>query len=225
MDILYRECKKEFTDRRIDIRIIVATSLLTIITIALNIIVNVFYPEIYLYVIIDAVMVFITLTADYTILFIMTKRKIGFKAKHYFNIKKVLSGIRTVQKKDVDIIKDVLVKHGIENKQIPEILHRYGDILNRTKPKSIEILSIIALSTSIMALIFQGLKTDMSSVYIAVISCVLVLIAAITISFKSLNKAIFYNISEYALYQRIESALFEIYLTAKPTKKQNKLKQ
>ena len=120
---------------------------------------------------------------------------------------------KTAHEKDIMTLKEILDEHKIDTRpKVEETIRHYQCLLPRTVNQSGTLLSILALAVSILALFAS--ETILKSIENAsfVVNVILTIIA-LYFSIKFTNKHVLRVFTKRALYERMEDALSEIFMT------------
>lgn len=215
-DKLTCDFKKELIDRKLDILINISFSALLIVYLVSSFILWIFFKHWVVLFGSSLVLYLLAIIIAYTIIFIIAKKKKSFRAKDYFHLKRVLNSLKDISKKDVQILVPLLKRYGINTRpKVQEADKHYQILLLRKSKNGFAILSIISLAISIASIILSALNYKSGKDLIVLLIVLLSLIICVTlvcILIKIIYRTICYNLSEYALYERIEAALSEIWM-------------
>ncbi len=208
------ELKKQLAGRRLDITIMGTLSFIVIcycITIgALHIVENTTAM-----VLSYAILFIVGMISSYMATFIAIRKTAKLKLSDIIKFKIVQHNLRIIYQSDINVLKVVLLKNEINTRpKIQEAIKHFQMELIRKKKKEVGIYSIISLSVAFFGILFSGITKDLQTIWGlgAVLGLCLILIIFFYLGLKSIYKSSFYNISQYALYERIESALSEIWM-------------
>lgn len=117
-----------------------------------------------------------------------------------------------MHEKDINILIQLLKSHEVNTRpKVLEVLRHYQCLLPRKTIGSSHIISIVALCISTLAFVFsENFSTSFQNQIISIISILMILIIYYFV--YGLNKYVFHYFGESALYERIESALSEIWI-------------
>ena len=124
--------------------------------------------------------------------------------------------IHTYQEKihneDIQTLKQILKKHKIDTRpKLEEVIKHYQCVLPRKVEQSGQLLSILALVISVLALLLS--ETVMKSEEnIAGVILILVMVALLYLIAQYFNRNVLKVFSKDSLYERIESSLAEIFM-------------
>lgn len=206
--------KKELIDRKIDILILSSFAVLFCVYLMCVIILWAIYKNWAILLISNFILFALCFVTAYTIVFSILKRKKQFCAKDYFNFRVVFNSLKDLFKKDTQILLPLIKSMGINtNTKVQEAISHYQFLLLRKSKNGFTVISILSLTVSICGIIFSAVKYQTNTelfLFIALLLSLLLCVTLICIAIKQVYRAICYNLSEYALYERIENGLTEI---------------
>lgn len=212
---LSHDFKNELIDRQIDRKIVALISVLTILYLV---------PVFFIWwklrhwaviVISDIALIILFIIIGYSMAFSVLKKKGVVNKKDYFHVKLITKSLM-ISNKDIDILKPLLKTHGINTRaKVKEAINYYRAKLGRKSHQSFTIISVLSLIVSIMGIIFSYIKCQSNEeLFVTMILLFLIIffVSLLCIGIKQIYRSIYYNLSEYALYERIEEALSEIWM-------------
>ena len=216
-DKIYFNFKEELTDRRIDYCYIIMSTICFITYSVLCTLLYRKYKSWIVPVLCRIIMFFVCFAIYYVIAYCMLKRKANLASKDFFHFKKVFNFLISSQPKDIEIILKILKENGISTNEqlLGAISHYQNELLCKSK-KGVTTMSVLSLVIAILGLIFQSvIFANTKDIIVFLFSCISLIIFVTLICFAArlIYKAVYYDLSEYALYKRIEKALSEIHLT------------
>ncbi len=208
--------KNELLDRKLNRNILISfVALLVIYVISYVVLWSIFK---HWAIMLSTILIFIVLflITAYSIMFFTVKKNINLNIKDYFHPKQTLNLLKSISKKDVQILLPIAKSHGINTRpKVQEAIRHYQLLLLRKSNKGFAIISIISLTLSIFSIIISGINYESDKDFIILIVWLFSLVILVTlacIGVKFLYRTTFYDLSDYVLYERIEEALSEIWM-------------
>lgn len=136
-----------------------------------------------------------------------------FSFKKLLNFKQnVILFVETLHKKDIKLLIEILKENGINTRpKVQEVLHHYQCLLPRRTIGSSQIIAILALTVSILALMLQN-EVMLNQFKIMVIVLVIAVVVLFYLVWYMMNRDIFRAFGQDAFNERMESALSEIWI-------------
>lgn len=137
----------------------------------------------------------------------------GFSIKNIYKIDEIKNlFMDTLHKKDIELLIGILKEKGINTRsKVQEVLHHYQCLLPRKNIGGGQIIAILALTVSMLALFMQN-EILLYEEKIIIIVSVIVLVFLIYLLWKFIYKVIIRAFGQDALNERIECALSEIWV-------------
>ncbi|MDE6355815.1 MAG: hypothetical protein K2L67_01065 [Clostridia bacterium] len=215
-DKLICDFKNELIDRKLDIIVIISFSALFLIYIIVFLILFSIFNHWLVILLSNLILAGLSIIIAYTIIYFLVKAKCNFVFKDYFHFINIIKALSNLNKKDIQILLPILKSHKINTyPKIQEAIKYYRGLLQRKSTKNFTIISILSLVMSITSIILSSIKfqTNRDLILLLMLLFSLMLCAILVcIVIKIFYRAIYYNISDYALYERIEDTLSEIYM-------------
>lgn len=117
-----------------------------------------------------------------------------------------------IDKVDISILKELLIKNGINTRpKVLEALRHYQILVPRKIAPSSQIISILALTISTLALIMND-KLYYSSQNINAVFIIIIMVLILYFVFRIINGEVLRLFGKNEFYKRLEASLSEIYM-------------
>lgn len=211
-NLLISRFKSALTDRNVELKLIIIFSIILLISFCVITINAVIWQIWFLYAV-SIVFVLVTcLISAHCILFTATKKKLNYRFKDFFRFKTVWKNAGRAQEQDSIILLPLLKEIGIDTmSKVQEAIRHFQLLLSVKQKKGLEIVPIVSVALSISIAICGVVKTSLI-LFIAYLFSAMILTIIMCLAVKCIYKGIYYSLSEYALCERIEMALSEIYM-------------
>lgn len=149
----------------------------------------------------------------YLMIFVSVRKEPQFSKKYCWHLRAMVKFYKTVMhNKDVEAVIKILKEEGVNTRpKVLEVLRHYQCLLPRNTTGKSQLISILALSVSILALVFSNLSSKSFEYQIITLLCLLGVLYIYILCY-ALNKKVFYFFGEAALITRIEMAVSEIWM-------------
>lgn len=150
----------------------------------------------------------------YTYMIIMTRKNEKFSLLNAFSDHKATINLfwDQVYQKDIKILVKILKENSINTRpKTLEAIRHYQTLIPRNVEITSQIISVIALSISLLALIFDD-KIFYSTENLAVVLVCIIFIIILYWTFRSYNKLLLKMFGKTEFYKRLELTLSEIYM-------------
>ncbi len=212
---LISEFRNSLNDIRLDKIILVSFGILFFSYLVLFITFWIIYKHWSVTVVSVAIFLFSSAVIAYSIIFNEARKNNNLSFKDYFHCKRVFKSLKNLFRKDIEILVPIIKSCGINTRaKVLEAIRHYQILLLRKSNKGFAIISVVSLTVSVAGIILASVKYQ-SSEELFVLMLLLVSLMIVVILLCILVKKmyiIFYGLTEYALYERIESALSEIWM-------------
>ena len=213
---IFQKFNSKLTDRKLDVQINIITSIFSIIIITSIIMLSIFTKSWIAILLCDLSLLICLFLAIYIAVFESVNKKIKINAKDFFNMKKIFNLLGTAQPKDTEILIEILKETEINTRpKVQEAIRYFQNILIRKTHKGIDFLPILSIAISIMGIATSSLVVASTKdwlFFFIVFTVFVILSLCICIFAKMIYKTAYYSTSEYAVYERIEIALSEIWM-------------
>lgn len=215
-DKLTNDFKNELIDRRIDKTILIMFSILFLIYLVTTTILWSVYNYWVVLFVSNSVLAFVCATTAYTIIFMVAKKENLVYVKDYFHFRHVKNSLKHALKKDVDILSALTKSHGINTRpKVQEAIRHYHALLLKKSNNGFAIISVLSLTISVVGIIFSVVNYDSSKDLISLmvlLFSIILCVTAVCFFVKKVYRETYYSLSDYALFERIEAALSEIWV-------------
>lgn len=152
-------------------------------------------------------------TSFYLYLFFNSHRKGQKNIKSFFRINETKKlYLKLLHDEDIKLLKDILLEHNINTRpKLSEVIRHYQCLLPRNNESQFTVIPVLALVVSLLALLFN--PEVLSSV--ANVNIIVFVIFSVIFLYGFLYLPliqVFRVFGKYALYERIEESLSEIYM-------------
>ncbi len=224
---MYKEIEVEFKKKSTKFKDKLLFCMSATITIAIAITVIFVLPTLLNYsnwisMIICAGLALVYFGSCYMYICIKVRKVKEIKWYEFFNYIKIWNiYIINARKQDKDKLTEIIESKGINTRiEIQEAIRHYQNLLPRKVISGGYLISIFALVISVLAfMIADENKNDDPKQLFILLVILFVVIAAYYFMFKAINENVLKYLGKYALYERLETALSEIYVNYPAVKK------
>lgn len=159
-----------------------------------------------------AIIIFYLLVYIYMV--IMTRKNEKFKIIIALSDHKMIINLfwEQVYKKDIEILVKILKDNSIDTRpKTLEAIRHYQTLIPRNLEITSQIISVIALSVSLVALFFDE-NIFYSAEKLAIIFVFIIVIIILYLAFSNFNKILLKMFGKAEFYKRLELTLSEIYM-------------
>lgn len=152
------------------------------------------------------------------LIFTTAKQSSNVKIKDFLNYRKLFRCMREATKKDTFILNPIIEEFGINTRpRIQEAIRHYQFLLQRKTKANFTAVPIISVVVSVIGIIVSYFKSGPDSVIpcIILMSVAIIVVIIVCFAIQKIYKDCIYCLTEYAIYERIEAALSEIWMTKK----------
>ena len=174
---------------------------------------NLFEPFFLIFIFFGVIIILILISYYGLIIIGTIKNEEEFSWRNIWNVIKITRLYTiTVHKKDIALLVKILKNHGVNTRpKVLEVLRHYQCLLPRKTRGGISVISILALSISALALIFNDYVQNSEINQMIVLAVIFGVLLVCLLAYQ-LNKDIFRYFGENAFNERIEMAISEIWM-------------